>query len=351
MRIIASRRLYEYFTKFCTCAVVCFCLMITASFAASVIPFKGIVTANAEPEIGEESKETSYREEKSAESPEMSEETSAAFPEESACAETSEEFPRFANEIPEVNLSQYGLGDVPVMKVIDQTDYSPDIAEYESASIKTGGIVSDKPTVLIYHTHGTERYASLSTYPDGYEFNSTDTSENVVAVGDCLAECLEDLGIGVIHDRTMYDADGYTTSYSRSKKAVKELLAAYPSIEYVIDIHRDSVESDGKQAKTVTLFDGNCAQVMIVVGTDAGGSSHKGWKDNFACAVRLQETMNSLYPTFARPIYLRTASFNQELSAGSLLIEVGACGNTLEEAKKAASLLATSLKNAFDTDK
>ena len=349
VRIIKNKRLYDCFTKLCTCVVVCFCLMTTAAYAASFVPLKGTAEFREIPSDEKTSYESpSYTED---DGEERKENAFSETPEESTVTEDSEEDTSDPGKIPAVSLSQYTLDDIPVIKVIDQTGYSPDVSEYEDSVITGGSIISDKPTVLIYHTHGTECYSPSSTYTDGCEFNTTDTDKNVVAVGDCLSECLEELGICVIHDRTMYDKDGYTTAYSRSKKAVKEMLAAYPSIKYVIDIHRDSVESEGKQAKTVTLFDEECAQLMIVVGTDAGGSGHKAWKVNFANAVRLQKTMNEYYPTLARPIYLRTASFNQELCEGALLIEVGSCGNTLEEAKKAASLLAMSLKNAFDQGK
>ena len=347
MRIIKSKRLYDCFTKLCTCVVVCLCLMTTAAYAASFVPLKA--TEIQEIPSGEKtaSEEPSYTEESGGESKENSFCEVCEESEESTVTELSEEETAYADKIPAVSLSQYTLDDIPVIKVIDQTGYSPDVSEYADSEITSGSIISDKPTVLIYHTHGTECYSPSGTYPDGYEFNTTDTEENVVAVGDFLSECLEELGICVIHDRTMYDADGYTTAYSRSKKAVNELLAAYPSIKYVIDIHGDSVESEGRQAKTVTLFDEECAQLMIVVGTDAGGSCHSNWEENFSNAVKLQETMNEYYPTLARPIYLRTASFNQELCAGALLIEVGSCGNTLEEAKNSARLLASSLEKTF----
>ena len=340
--MMKKRLIYEYFTKFCTCAVVTACLMLTSAYAATLVPLDGSAEEGSDENVTSEEKQ-------SVSVPASSVPEPSVTGEEINVTEGSEEpeEPVYSNAIPAVNLAQYTLGNVPEIKVIDQTGYAPDVSDYVGAELKTGQVVSDKPTVLIYHTHGTERYAAYGTYPDGYEFNSENTDENVVAVGDALAEYLEELGIHVIHDRTMYDADGYTTAYARSKKSAKELLAAYPTVEYAIDLHRDSVESGGRQAKTVTLFDDECAQVMIVVGTDAGGSSHKNWKDNFAVAVRLQQTMNELYPTFARPIYLRTASFNQELCPGALLIEVGACGNTVGEAKNAAKLLAGCIEKSF----
>ncbi len=334
-----NKRLYEYFAKFCVIFVVTAFLMLTSAYAATFFPPEAKIAEALETESDAQSVSSGFSEERK--------DTEESENEESVSEESVQDDTESGDAIPAVNLSQFGLNETPELKVIDQTGYSPDPYDHLETPLKTGTVVSDKPTVLIYHTHGTERYSASSAYADGYEYNTLDTDENVVAVGDCLADRLEELGVRVIHDRTMYDADGYTTAYSRSKKAVRELLSVYPSIEYVIDLHRDSVETGGKQAKTVTLFDENCAQVMIVVGSDAGGGSHKAWEDNFTAAVRLQQTMNTLYPTFARPIYLRTASFNQELCTGALLIEVGTCGNTLDEAKAAAKLLALSIVNTF----
>lgn len=339
MRQMRKRRIYECFARFCVIFVVTAFLMLTSAYAATFFPTEA-KTAEALENESDAPSETSVF-------PDVRNEAEESENEESVSEESVQDGTESDNAIPAVNLSQFGLNETPKLKVIDQTGYSPDPYDYLKTPLKTGSVVSGKPTVLIYHTHGTERYSASSSYADGYEYNTLDTDENVVAVGDCLADRLEELGVCAIHDRTMYDADGYTTAYNRSKKAVRELLSAYPSIKYVIDLHRDSVETGGKQAKTVTLFDADCAQVMIVVGSDAGGSSHKTWEDNFTAAVRLQQTMNTLYPTFARPIYLRTASFNQELCAGALLIEVGTCGNTLDEAKAAAGLLAEAMVNTF----
>ena len=204
--MMKKRLIYEYFTKFCTCTVVTACLMLTSAYAATLVPLKGSAEEGSDENVtSEENPSVSEIVSSVPESSETGEESAVTEePEESEC-------PVYANAIPAVNLAQYTLENAPMLKVIDQTGYAPDASEYVGAEIDTGSVVSDKPTVLIYHTHGTERYAAYPTYPDGYEFNSENTDENVVAVGDELAECLEELGIHVIHDRTMYDADGYTT--------------------------------------------------------------------------------------------------------------------------------------------
>ena len=128
-------------------------------------------------------------------------------------------------------------------------------------------------------------------------------------------------------------------------------LEKYPSIRYVFDLHRDSVfTADGENQKPVAEIGGEtAAQIMLVVGTDQGGADHAGWRQNLTVAVAYQQLLNADYPTLARPICLRTASFNQQCLPGMLLLEIGACGNTLTEAKRAARLAALSFISLYDS--
>ncbi len=247
-----------------------------------------------------------------------------------------------------VNLARYTKSQKPSIFVINQTKYTINTDQCLASAVSAGSIYAEGPTVLIYHTHGTESYAAGDTYEENDSFRSEIVTENVVAVGDAFAEELREFGVNVIHDTEMYDIDSYSNSYVNSKRAVKAWLSAYPSIRYVIDIHRDSVTLSDKQVKLISETDGEkVAQVMTVIGTDESGSDHTGWLKNFTAASHLQSAMNELYPTLARPIYLRTASFNQELSAGAMLIEIGSCGNTVKEAKAAARLAAKAMVAAF----
>lgn len=196
------------------------------------------------------------------------------------------------------------------------------------------------PLVLILHTHGTEAYApdGAHSVSDAYTYRSEDTTENVVSVGEVLARTLTDAGIGVLHCRTMFDAESYPASYSRAAAYIRETVAAYPTIAYVFDVHRDALEdADGAMLRPVTEIGGEiCAQVMSVVGTDDAGADHPDWHDNLTVAVHLQKRLNDAHPAFARPINLRSASFNAQYAPGSLLLEIGAAGNSAEEARSAA---------------
>lgn len=203
---------------------------------------------------------------------------------------------------------------------------------------------SEGPQVLIMHTHGTEAYT-----PDGEDtYQSTgdncrtlDNGCNVVRIGDEIQRVLTEMGLTVLHDKTAYDYPQYNGAYGRSGKAVSEYLAEYPSIRIVLDVHRDALEdADGTVYKAVTQIDGvTCAQIELVLGSNEL-AEHDQFGANIALACRLQESMNTLYPTLARPMVLRSSRYNQELSTGSLLVEVGCHGNTLQESLAGARLFA-----------
>lgn len=238
----------------------------------------------------------------------------------------------------------YEIGEIPTMDLMNRTSYSVDLESYLWRDFPIKPPEEEGPLVLIVHTHGTEAYL-----PDGVEyylpedsFRSENPAETVVAVGEVIAHALELMGIGVVHDTTMHDKDSFNDAYTHSAAAVKEYLKKYPTIRYVIDVHRDSIfDGNNVCGKTLTTADGlETAQLMLVVGTDESGASHPNWKKNLTLAAYLQERMNHLYPTLARPVNLREHGFNQWLSTGSLILEVGSCGNTLEEAKQAGAFFA-----------
>ena len=198
------------------------------------------------------------------------------------------------------------------------------------------------PTVLIFHSHTTESYTKTEDYQETAPYRTLSQSHNMVSIGAHLAAILEDAGIGVIHDTTLYDYPSYNSSYINARASVDELLKEYPTVKLVLDLHRDSmVDSSGKELSyRVDTDTGAAAQVMMVVGTNAGGRNHPNWRENMALAVKLHARLEQNIPGFCRPISLRTDRFNQDLSPGAMLIEVGAAGNTRQEALLAAKYLA-----------
>lgn len=206
----------------------------------------------------------------------------------------------------------------------------------------TWNLTQDGPAVLILHTHGSESYTKTEAYTESSSYRTLDENYNVVSIGDRLAQCLEAGGIQVIHDRTLHDQPSYNGSYNHARAAIEQYLSQYPSIRMVLDIHRDAaVDSAGNQINyTVDVSGGKAAQLMLVMGTDAGGFVHPDWQENLALAVKLHAGLEKRCPGICRPIQLRTSRFNQDLSAGMVLVEVGAAGNTRQEALRAAEVLA-----------
>lgn len=200
----------------------------------------------------------------------------------------------------------------------------------------------EAPRVLIVHTHGTEAY----TMEEGWEYDNggtfartSDTDYNMVRVGEVLAAVLEEAGISVIHDKTLNDLPSYNNSYNRSRELIEDYLEQYPSIVMVIDVHRDAIGVDSSTPVTCTIDGEETAQLMLVVGTNEGGLYHPNWEQNLSWALKLQAVGNRMYPGLFRDMSLRTARFNQHATPGSILVEVGAAGNTLQQALRGAEYL------------
>ncbi len=207
------------------------------------------------------------------------------------------------------------------------------------------GLTDEEPQILIIHTHGSEAYTPAPGVEVEYSGNhrSTDTRYNVVAVGDVMAQTFGEVGISVLHDRTLYDYPSYSGSYDRSLKAIESYLTQYPSIHFILDVHRDAIEdTEGNEYKVISPVEGvgNAAQVTIVVGSDGSGLPHPKWMENLKLAVAVQQNITQTYPTLLRPILLRNSRYNQHATTGSLLLEVGAAGNSPEEAALAGKLVA-----------
>lgn len=209
----------------------------------------------------------------------------------------------------------------------------------------TWELSGEKPTVLILHTHATESYENTEGYREDTAYRTLDEGYNMLSIGDRLAQLLEEKGIGVVHDRALHDHPSYSGSYTDARSSIENYLRQYPSIRVVLDLHRDAVTdtNGGQMDFTVTSNGQKVTQLMMVMGTDAAGLMHPAWRENMALAVKLQAQLEKLCPGICRPISLRSQRFNQDLSPGSLLIEVGAAGNTRQEALLGAEFLAKAL--------
>ena len=200
------------------------------------------------------------------------------------------------------------------------------------------------PQILILHTHGSEGYTPAEDKGIVWsgEYRTTDCRYNVVAAGDEMAEVFGEMGISVLHDRTLYDYPSYTDAYERSLAAIETYLDQYPSIRFVLDVHRDAIEDGaGNQYKVVCdTAEGTAAQMSLVLGSDGGGLEHPRWRENLKLASAIQEALLGEHEALMRPMLLRNSRYNQHATTGSLLVEVGAAGNSPEEAALAARLFA-----------
>ncbi|MDR2530555.1 MAG: stage II sporulation protein P [Oscillospiraceae bacterium] len=225
-------------------------------------------------------------------------------------------------------------------QIVNQTSIEPDIA----ALLRSAPVIApvpDQPQILIVHTHGSEAFAGVEG------FRTLDKSLNIVRVGDALTTELQNRGFNVLHDRNIYDYPSYSGSYERSARAVAQWLEDYPTIQVVFDIHRDAVElPDGSQYRTAWQSGDSrsISQVMTIVTNGEKGLSHPRWTENLSFALALQREADSSSPGLMRPLCISGQRFNEQLSPGYLLLEVGSCGDTIEEAVAAARQFAIAIE-------
>lgn len=207
-------------------------------------------------------------------------------------------------------------------------------------------LYSDEPQVLILHTHTTESYEPYEKdwYDDSYTSRSADPSNGVIAVGEAIAEQLAAAGINVIHDCTVHDLT-YSGAYSRSLGTALSVIGRYPSVKVVLDVHRDAVEyEDGTRVSAVTEINGKkAAQTMIICAADDGTFEVPDFMNNLRFASAFQQSMESHYPTLTRPVLFQYCQYNQQVSPGALLVEVGSHGNSIDQAVYSGELIGKSL--------
>ena len=223
------------------------------------------------------------------------------------------------------------------MELRNGTDREVDIAMLMGEPL-TQRLSAAGPQILIIHTHGTEAYlpAAGEEYTPSDPYRTTDPERSVIRVGDALCSALEEYGLRVLHDRTLYDYPSYAGSYERAAASIEAYLAEYPDIALVLDVHRDAIGDASTVYKTCAAANGT-AQVMLVCGTDEY-LEHPLWRENLKLALAMQAAAMSANGALMRPIHLAPERYNQQYTTGSLIIEVGTNGNTLSEALAAAEL-------------
>ncbi len=215
----------------------------------------------------------------------------------------------------------------------------PDI-EALLAQPLTWELRGEEPTVLIVHTHSTESYTKKGeAYQETSRWRTLDEDYNMLAIGALVADILAENGITAIQHRELNDYPSYNGSYTRARKIMASYLEEYPTIQLVLDLHRDASEGEHGQMRTLAQVDGQTsAQLMLVLGTN-----HDGYEENLSLALKLHAQLERTNSGIMRPLQLRAQRFNQDLCPGALIVEVGAAGNSHPEARLAATALAEAI--------
>ena len=221
-----------------------------------------------------------------------------------------------------------------------------------------GSLSSQEPLVLVLHTHSSEAYlepnAAYLVGDVGDQIYSDQEDRSVLSVGAALCDTLNKNGIPTVQCSKKHGMDGtLQNAYASSEACIKAYLKRYPSIQYVVDLHRDGIlDRSGALVRTEIQKSGESyGQIMAVVGSDGNGTEHPSWEQNLALALQLCSRLNASTEGLCRRASLRNASYNQELAPYSLLLEIGSAGNTQEEAIRSAKLvgeeLASMIKEAL----
>ncbi len=243
-------------------------------------------------------------------------------------------------------LSNYYIEDVSTKATAEVFDITG-LAEYEPSIEK-----KEEPQILIFHTHGSEGYA---------DSRPGERSDTVIGAGEVLAkELRETYGYNVVHETTVFDrkadgSDDRNNAYNNALPVITEILEKNPSIEVVIDLHRDSGEArtsviNGVSTAKVMLFNGLCR-------TKDGPISYysnSNLQGNLGFSLHLQITGNELYPGLMHRIYLKSYRYNMHLLEKYSLVELGTHKNTVAEAKAAmipfAETIATVLSGGIQEE-
>lgn len=235
--------------------------------------------------------------------------------------------------------------DAKAVELNDLAEYDPDV-ESLLLSPLSWDLTGDSPTVLILHTHATESYTKQpgEIYEEDSDYRTFNASYNMLSIGEELTRVLTAGGISVLHDRTLHDYPSYSGSYDHARQTIAAYLEAFPTITMVIDLHRDAMdfEQDPQLTTLASVGGARSAQLMLVAGTDRN-VSYPNWQENLALGVKLTAVLEKMYPGITRPIQLRPQRFNLDMTPGSLLVEVGANGNTHEEAVVAIRALGAAI--------
>ena len=252
--------------------------------------------------------------------------------------ETNVEITENSENIQRINLNK--------MKILNYSSKR----ELDFKTLATSNITLTKKSdkILLYNTHTSESYANSENYKFEYSGarRTLDANYNMLSVAKKFKENLDSKGFEVIHDTTPHDYGTYTSSYARSRITVKSALATMGNAGVIIDVHRDAI-SDLDYRPVVNINGVQVAQCMLVMGVGSDVTNNPYAEDNLKLAFKIQQIADEVYPGLFKPMIIRNSIYNQDLNKYSLLIEVGASGNTLEEAYLATRCLSNLLNIVY----
>ena len=222
------------------------------------------------------------------------------------------------------------------VKIKNETDY-----QITEDMFNTNDLTIDNKNIILFHTHSCESYTVSEKYPytPTGNYRTTDLNFTVTRVGTELETYLKQYNYNVVHNTDYHDYPAYNGSYTRSLKTVENILQTTPS-DIIIDVHRDAIGSRSDYAPTVKIGDEEAAQLMFVIGTDAGGLWHPNWRENLKFAIKVQARANEMYPGLFKTMMLTKSRYNQHTGKYASIIEVGATGNTLDQCLTSMKYLA-----------
>lgn len=226
------------------------------------------------------------------------------------------------------NIQRINLNKMKILNYSSKRDI-----DFKSLAVSNITLTKKSDKILLYNTHTSESYANSDKYKFEYSGarRSQDATYNMLSVAKKFKENLDSKGFEVVHDTTPHDYGTYTSSYARSRITVKNALATMGHAGISIDVHRDAT-NDLDYRPTVKIKGVEVAQCMLVMGVGTDVTNNPYYEDNLKLAFKIQQLADEVYPGLFKPMMIRNSIYNQDLNKYSLLIEVGASGNTLDEA-------------------
>lgn len=205
--------------------------------------------------------------------------------------------------------------------------------DFDSLFSRVITLTKTSDSILLYNTHTSESYSNSDRYKFEYDgtYRSRNSEYNMLKITEQMKEYLSEKSFNVKHDTTPHDYGTYNSSYSNSRKTVKSDLIEMGNVGLSIDVHRDAA-GDLTYGPTVEINGVTVAQCMIVLGVGTDTLSNPYWQDNLSFALQFQKLANSYYPGLFKPMLVRNSVYNQDLNKFSILIEIGATGNTIDQA-------------------